>query len=152
MDVRVVQSRFQVRPGVSAIHAAEHAVDFYRSPDDTMIVGIDHDAGHEGDADRALLSDVHRQFLPLPAAVSRPPDACGPGAGKQHPWIGRIDGQRPDRRQRTGGAEPFPACARIVADEQAGIATRENGLRLGGMGDQRLNAAVERERGAMPGP
>src|SRR6516162_2551991 len=39
-----------------------------------------------------------------------------------------------------------------MAHEQPRIATCENGMRLGGMGDQRLDAAIERKRGAMPYP
>jgi len=40
----------------------------------------------------------------------------------------------------------------IVTHEQARVTTCENGMRLRGIGDQRLDAAVERERGAMPHP
>src|SRR5207244_7783547 len=50
------------------------------------------------------------------------------------------------------GADALPPRPSIVAHEQARIATCENGMRLGGMGDQRLYAAVERKRGAMPYP
>ena len=39
-----------------------------------------------------------------------------------------------------------------MAREQARIAARENGMRLRGMGDQRLYAAIEWKRGAMPCP
>ena len=40
--------------------AAEDAIDFYPCPDNTMIVGVHDDAGHEGYADGALPGDVHR--------------------------------------------------------------------------------------------
>src|SRR5207247_1365877 len=40
----------------------------------------------------------------------------------------------------------------IVAHEHTGIATCDKGARLRGMGDQRLYAAIERKRGAMPYP
>src|SRR5207249_8613286 len=50
------------------------------------------------------------------------------------------------------GGDALPPRPSIVAHEQAGIATCENGMRLGGMSDQRLYAAIERKRGAMPCP
>jgi len=73
-------------------------------------------------------------------------------AGKQNIGIDRVDGQRPDRRQSAIGANALPPRPAIVADEQARIAACENGVRLCGMGDQRLYAAIKRERGAMPYP
>jgi hypothetical protein len=54
--------------------------------------------------------------------------------------------------QRPIGAGALPPRSSIAAHELARIATCENGMRLFGMGDQRLYAAIERERGAMPCP
>src|SRR2546425_1086149 len=53
VDIRIIQTRLDVRPGVSAIQAAEDAVNFYPCPDHARIVRVHHDAGHEGCADRA---------------------------------------------------------------------------------------------------
>src|SRR4029077_21275777 len=47
---------------------------------------------------------------------------------------------------------PPPPRPDVAAAEKAGISTGENGMRLSGMGDQRLDAAIERKRGAMPRP
>src|SRR6266853_6619191 len=65
---------------------------------------------------------------------------------------GATQGQRPDRWHSPIGADALPPCPSIVAHEQARIATCENGMRLCRMGAQRLYAAVERKRGAMPYP
>jgi hypothetical protein len=50
------------------------------------------------------------------------------------------------------GADALPPRPSILAHEQARIATCENGMRLFRMGDQRLYAAIGRERGAVPHP
>ena len=117
-----------------------------------MIVGVHDDAGYEGCADRALAGEVYRQFLPPQSAIPRAIDRSRAGAGKENIGIDRVDGQRPDRRQSPIGADALPSRPSVVAHEQTGIATRENGMRLCGMGDQRLYAAIERKRGAMPCP
>jgi hypothetical protein len=59
VNVRVIQTRLEVRPTVSAVEAAEDAIDFYPGPDDTMIVGVHDDAGQEGYANGALPGDVN---------------------------------------------------------------------------------------------
>jgi hypothetical protein len=59
VNVRVIQTRLEVRPTVSTVEAAEDAIDFYPGPDDTMIVGVHDDAGHEGYANGALPGDVN---------------------------------------------------------------------------------------------
>ena len=61
--------------------------------------------------------------------------------------INRIDGERPDRGKSPWAEIALPPSAAIVADEHSGIATRENGLRLRRVGDQRLYAAVRGETG-----
>src|SRR6266478_1137683 len=155
VNVRIIQTRLKVRPSVSTVEAAEDAIDFYPCPDNIMIVGVHYDAGHEGYADGALPGDVHSQFLPLPSPISRAIDRSRARAGKENIGIDRVDGQRPDRWHRPIGpigADAPPPRPSIAAHEQARIATWENGMRLGGMGDQRLYAAIERKRGAMPRP
>src|SRR6266481_4320054 len=158
VNIRVIQTRLEVRPSVSTVQAAEDAVDFHPCPDHTMIVGVHDDAGHEGYANRALPGDVHSQFLPLLSAISRAIDRSRARAGKENIGINRVDGQRPDRWHTPIGpigpisADALPPRPSIVAHEQARIATGENGMRLFGMGDQRLYAAIERKRGAMPYP
>src|SRR5262249_27127344 len=96
--------------------------------------------------------DVDGQFLPVPAAVARAIDPGRARAGKEKFGIDRVDGERPDRRQGPIGADALPPGASIVAHKQARIAACQYGMRLCGMGDQRLDAAIERERGAMPCP
>ena len=130
VNVRVIQTRLEVRPGVPAVHAAEDAVDFHPGPDDTMIVGVDDEAGHEGYADRAFRGDVDGQFLPLPSPVPRAIDPGRARAGEENIGIDRVDGQRPDRRQGPIGADALPPRPAIVAHEQARIAAGENGMRL----------------------
>jgi hypothetical protein len=152
VNVRVIQTGLEVRPRFPAVEAAEDAVDFHPGPDDTMVVGIDDEAGHEGNTDRALPGDVYGQFLPVPSAVPRTVDRGRARAGEENIGINRVDGQRPDRRQGAVGADALPPRPAIAAREQARIAAGENGLRLSGMGGQRLDAAVERKRGAMPRP
>jgi hypothetical protein len=49
-------------------------------------------------------------------------------------------------------SDQIVVSASIAAHEQARIAAGENGLRLFGVGDQRLYAAIDRKRGAMPYP
>jgi hypothetical protein len=58
VNIRVIQTRLEVRPSVSTVQAAEDAIDFYPCPDHTMIVGVHYDAGHEGGANGALPGDV----------------------------------------------------------------------------------------------
>src|SRR5438067_723904 len=152
VNVRVIQTRLEASPGIPAVHAAEDAVDFHPCPNDTVIVGIDDEAGHEGYADRTLRCDVDGQFLPLPSAVPRTVDPGWAGAGKENVGIDRVDRQRPDRRQGPLDADALPPRAAVVAHEQARVAACKNGMRLRGMGDQRLYAAIERKRGAMPRP
>src|SRR6516165_1030166 len=153
VNVRIVQTGLKVRPGVPTVAAAEDAVDFYPGPNHSMIVGVDDEAGHEGFANRTLAGGVYRQLLPVPSAVARAIDPGRAGTGEENIGIDRVDGQRPDRWQSPIGADDaLPPQPAIVAREQAGVATCENGMRLRGMGDQRLNAAIERKRGAMPYP
>ena len=66
--------------------------------------------------------------------------------------INGIDGQGPDRRQIPLGTDTLPPGTTVMADEQAGIATRENGPGLFGMGNQGLYAAVQWKRGSMASP
>jgi beta-lactamase family protein len=117
-----------------------------------MIIRVDHNAGHKGCADRAFRGDGYGQFLPLRTAVSGAVNRSGSRTGKEYLGVNRIDGQRPDRWHRPAGADALPACPAILAREQARITTRENGLRLSWVGDQRLYAAVERKRRAMARP
>src|SRR5262245_50491254 len=117
-----------------------------------MIVGIHDDAGDEGCANRALAGDVDSQFLPVQSPISRAIDRSRARAGKEDIGINGVDRQRPDRRQSAIGADALPPRPAIVAHEQARIAACENGMRLFGMGDQSLYAAIERKRGAMPCP
>src|SRR6266481_5217780 len=138
MNIRVVQTRLEVRPGVSAVQAAEDAIDFHPCPDHSMIVGVHYDAGHEGYANGALPGDVHSQFLPPQSPIPRAIDRSRARAGKENIGVNRVDGQRPDRRHspigRIGG-DALPPRPSIVAHEQARIAGGENGMRLSGMGD-----------------
>src|SRR5580704_13306192 len=152
VNVRIIQTPFKVRPSVPTVEAAKDAVNFYPCPDNTMIAGVDDDAGDEGGANGALAGEVYSQFLPLLSPISRAIERSRARAGKENIGIDRVDGQRPNRRQSPIGADALPPRPAIVAHEQARIATRENGMRLIGMGDQRLYAAIERERGAMPCP
>src|SRR3954452_5566311 len=109
-----------MRPIVPAVQAAEHAIDLDSGPDDTMILRINQDAGDEGSANRTFAGDVYRKFLPVPPTVARAIDPGGARAGKQYIGFHRIDGQRPDCRQRTIGADPLPLRPTGAADEQAG--------------------------------
>jgi hypothetical protein len=59
VNVRIVQTGFEVRPRVPAVEAAEDAIDFYARPDHTMIFRVHVDAGHEGYANGALAGDVY---------------------------------------------------------------------------------------------
>ena len=59
MNIRVIQIRLKVRLSVSIVQTAEDAIDFDPSSDNTMIVGVHDDAGHEGYANGALPGDVH---------------------------------------------------------------------------------------------
>src|SRR5229473_5897589 len=152
VNIRVIQTALKVRPTVSTVQTAEDAVDFYPCPDNTMIVGVYDDSGHKGYADGALRGDVYGQFLPLPSPVSRTVDPGRARTGEENLGINRVDGERPDRWQIPVGADALPPRPAIVAREQARIATCKNGMRLLGMGGQRLNAAIERKRGAMPCP
>jgi len=135
VNVRIVQTGLKVRPSVPAVEAAEDAVNFYPRKDNKMIVRVDVDTGHKGRANRALPGDVHRQFLPVQSTVARAIDPSGARAGKENIGINRVDGQRPDRRQSPIGADALPPRPAVVAHEQAGIATRDNGMRLSGMGN-----------------
>src|SRR5271155_4689566 len=152
VNVRVVQTRLEVRPSVPTVEAAEDAVNFNPCPDNPMIVGVHDDAGDEGSANRALAGEVYSQFLPVQSPISRAIDPGGTRTGEENIRIDRVDGQRPDRWQSPIGADALPPRPSIVAHEQARIATCDNGMRVCGMGDQRLDAAIERERGAMPYP
>jgi hypothetical protein len=59
----------------------------------------------------------------------------------------RISGStRPILSDQIVGSAP------IAAHEQARIAAGKNGLRLFGVGDPRLYAAIDRKRGALPYP
>src|SRR5262249_12273148 len=82
VNVGVIQARLQVGPGVTAVLATEHAVDFYPSPDDSMIVRVDDDAGHERYPDGALRGDVDCQLLPVSSGVARAIDPGRTGAGE----------------------------------------------------------------------
>src|SRR5215469_2860537 len=88
----------------------------------------------------------------MQSAISRAVDSSRARAGKENIGLDRVDSQRPDRWQSPIGADALPPRPSIVAHEQACIATCDNGVRFVGMGDQRLYAAIERERGAMPYP
>src|SRR5437762_9492546 len=108
MNIRVIQTRLKVRPSVPTVEAAEDAIDFYPCPDNTMIVGIHDDAGHEGYANGALPGDVYSQFLPLQSAISRTIDRSRARAGKENIGINRVDGQGPDRWHSPIGADALP--------------------------------------------
>src|SRR5215472_3341170 len=88
----------------------------------------------------------------MQSTISRAVDPSRARAGKENIGLDRVDSQRPDRWQTPIGADALPPRAPIVAHEQARIATCDNGVRIFGMGDQRLYAAIEPERGAMPYP
>src|SRR6185437_17177535 len=108
--------------------------------------------GDERCADRAFPDNVHSQLLPASSAIL---GAINPGrtsAGEQNAGINGIDGQGPDRRQVPLGSDMLPPSAAIVANEHTGIASRENGPGLSGMGNQRLYAAVERKRSPVARP
>src|SRR5262249_31638416 len=90
--------------------------------------------------------------LPLQSTIPRAIHPRWPRAGKENTGINGVDGQRPDRRHSALCADPFPLRPAIVAYEQACIPTCQNGMRLRRMGDQRLYAAIEWKRGAMPYP
>jgi hypothetical protein len=141
-----------MRPGVSPVAAAKDSVDFHSGPDHTMIVGVDDKTGHEGLADRTFPSRVDCQLLPVLSEISRAIDPSRARAGKENIGIDRVDGQRPDCRQNSIRVDALPLRPAIAAHEQACIATCENGMRLRGMGGQRLYTAVERKRSAMPRP
>jgi hypothetical protein len=73
VNVRVIQTRLQVRPRIPAIQAAEDAVNFYPCPHYSTIVGIRDDAGKS----RHIHRLVHRlqdlgfavQITPLPTTA-----------------------------------------------------------------------------------
>jgi len=124
VNVRVVQTRLEVRPRIPAVEAAKDAVNFDRRPDNAVIVGVDDDGGHEGYANRTLRGDLYRQFFPVQSAISRAIDPSRARAGKENVGVNRVNGQRPYRRHRPTGADPLPPCSAIVAREQARIAAR----------------------------
>src|SRR5437867_13305190 len=63
-----------------------------------------------------------------------------------------MDGQRPDRRQVPGGADARPGGAAVVAREQPGVPGGQKAAGLAREGNQRLDPAVQRKRGAMTDP
>ena len=92
VDIRVVHTGREMCPGVSTIHAAEHAVDFHTRPDNTMIVRVHGQGRHEWCADRALLGDVHGQFLPSLSSIQGAINSSRTGPSEKNVWINRIDG------------------------------------------------------------
>jgi hypothetical protein len=100
VNVRVIQTRLQVRPRIPAIQAAEDAVNFYPCPHYSTIVGIRDDAGKSRHIHRLVhrlqdlafavqitpcrrLPNAHTSpQLPqrLPRSSHRPPDGGQAGA------------------------------------------------------------------------
>src|SRR5687768_3366248 len=141
-----------MRPGLSTIQAAEHSIDFDAGPDGMMVARINQHAGHKWRPDGALPNHVYRQLLPMLTPVTRAIDPCGFRAGEENAGIDWVYAQRPDCRQRVLRSDLLPLRPAILADEQAGISSGENRVRLCRMGDQRLDSTVEWERCAMTKP
>ena len=108
MDIEIVQAVDNLGPRVAAVEAPEDAVDLDAGPDDSRIVRVDEDAGHEGLSDGALGRDGDVQSLPGCSAVARAIDRGRAGACEERPIIGRVHGERPHRRQVAGGADARP--------------------------------------------
>ena len=91
-------------------------------------------------------------LLPALSAIARAIDAGRPCPRKENLGVDGVDRQRPDGRHVPLRAEPLPLCSAIMADEQARIPAGKNRLRLCRMHGQRLDATIQRKRGAMAHP
>src|SRR5207245_6857441 len=85
VHIEIVQAVDNLGPRVAAVEAPEDAVDLDAGPDDSRIVRVDEDAGHEGLSDGALGRDGDVQSLPGCSAVARAIDRCRAGASEERP-------------------------------------------------------------------
>ena len=115
--------------------------------------GSTSDAGDERRADGALRRDGDGEPLPLPSAVARAIDGRRPRPGKEGVRVDRIDGERPDRRAGRPACRSAPRRPRR-RDSRTDRCRRRGHGAAGSPGSdrQRLDAAVQRERRAMPHP
>jgi hypothetical protein len=152
VDVEIAQPMNDARPAVAAVGAPEDPVDLHAGPDRAPVVGVDEHAGDERRPDRALSCDRHIESLPLQSAVARTIDPGRPRPREERAGVGRIDGQRPDRRHFPRGANPLPGRAAVVAPEQSGVSGSQDIAGLARDDDQRLDPAIQGKRRAMTDP
>ncbi|ETW99015.1 MAG: hypothetical protein ETSY1_16555 [Candidatus Entotheonella factor] len=112
-----------MRPGLTAIPAAEHPINFNPDPNREMIFRVHHHTGDKWRPNAACRCNVHFAWLPLPAAVAGAIYPSRSGASKENMGIDRIDSKRPDGRQ--GVSEQLPMGATIRTHEQTGVSTGE---------------------------
>src|SRR6185436_1727810 len=101
-----------------AVQAAIDPVDLDAGPDRVPLVGVDEYAGDERRADGALCRGGHVEPLPLPSAVARAIVAGRPRPREEGVRVGRIDRERPDRRDVPLRADPLPGRPAVVTRAQ----------------------------------
>src|SRR5215469_13650011 len=122
MDVRISDTAGDDLPRLPAVLAVPHAVYFEAGPDVLVVDRVDHQGGHPGDAHvGALLGYLHRQLLPVLAAIRGAEQRCRSGARKDNVGVDRIDGEGPDGDLVHWRVEPLPMLAAVLATVHAGV-------------------------------
>ena len=134
VDIRIIQTRLDVRPGVATVQAAEDTVDFYAGPDNAMIVRSTMTLVTKGVPIEHSWAMSTANFSHSQSTIPRAIDPRRARAGKENTgstgrWpVTRSSAHRPAR-------QCAPTAPRHRGSRTAVSSTCENGLCLRRMSD-----------------
>src|SRR5215470_14476337 len=153
MDVRVGDTAGDDLPRLAAVLAVPNTIHFEAGPDVLVVYRVHHQSGHSGDAHiGTLLGYLHRQLVPMLAAVRGAEQCCRPSAREDDVGVDRVNGEGPDGDLVHGRVQMLPVLAFILTAVYAAVRATVHDTSVAGMHCQSAYGAFAIEAVAGPQP